>query len=238
MPAAADDDHVIGRLRVGLAPGRLPVPVSGQRIPDERKGRIFPHDCLIRFGSTAQHYSQPCMAKARISPSPFASADLPHCVLARRLARPYRRLYHCHTPRTRPPNSTSCIEIMPIVLNRYVIALFLLVCSAVLPLQAAAQDVGKRRPASIDEQRDDHHSARQEADDLREAGSRAMPRMTPGSSRSAWSSRNCARELLSSAVRIPPAAVGDKCAARAARTAAGRRPAARARHRHARATER
>lgn len=42
---------------------------------------------------------------------------------------------------------------MPIVLNRYVIALFLLVFSAVLPLQTAAQDVANGSAAVIDEQR-------------------------------------------------------------------------------------
>jgi hypothetical protein len=34
--AGADDDDVIGRLRIGLAPGRRPVLVPGDGVPEER----------------------------------------------------------------------------------------------------------------------------------------------------------------------------------------------------------
>ena len=42
VPAAADDDDVIGGLRLRVAPDRRPAPVAGQRIPNDRPGRI-PH---------------------------------------------------------------------------------------------------------------------------------------------------------------------------------------------------
>ena len=42
VPAAADDDGVIGGLRLRVAPDRRPAPVAGQRIPNDRPGRI-PH---------------------------------------------------------------------------------------------------------------------------------------------------------------------------------------------------
>src|SRR6187397_2704667 len=43
MAPAANDDNVIGRLGVRLAPCRLPVLVAGQRILQDRKSRVFRH---------------------------------------------------------------------------------------------------------------------------------------------------------------------------------------------------
>ena len=40
VPAAADDDDVVGGLRRRVAPDRRPVPAAGQRIPDDRPGRV------------------------------------------------------------------------------------------------------------------------------------------------------------------------------------------------------
>jgi hypothetical protein len=35
MAAAADDDHIVGRFRRGIAPSRIPMAVSGQRLSRE-----------------------------------------------------------------------------------------------------------------------------------------------------------------------------------------------------------
>ena len=40
VPAAADDHHVVVRLRLGLAPDRLPVAVAGDRVDEQASERI------------------------------------------------------------------------------------------------------------------------------------------------------------------------------------------------------
>src|SRR5687768_12285640 len=43
VPAATDDDHVIGALRLRLAPCGLPAFVAGEAVPEHRPDRIFRH---------------------------------------------------------------------------------------------------------------------------------------------------------------------------------------------------
>ena len=49
MPAAADDDHVVGRLRLRIAPRPLPVAVIAEGVPDELRMEYF----VIRWHSVA-----------------------------------------------------------------------------------------------------------------------------------------------------------------------------------------
>ncbi len=41
VPTAANDHHVIMRLRLGIAPGALPAAVAAKRLAHEAKGRVF-----------------------------------------------------------------------------------------------------------------------------------------------------------------------------------------------------
>ena len=45
MAAAADDDDVVGRLRLGLAPGRLPAAIAAERLRKNAEGRIAQDAC-------------------------------------------------------------------------------------------------------------------------------------------------------------------------------------------------
>ena len=38
VPAAADDDHVVTRLRLGVAPLRAPAAIAGKALPEDLEG--------------------------------------------------------------------------------------------------------------------------------------------------------------------------------------------------------
>ena len=40
VPAAADNDDIVGGLRLRLAPGWCPMTIAGQRVFYDRKGRV------------------------------------------------------------------------------------------------------------------------------------------------------------------------------------------------------
>ena len=87
MPAAADDDHVVGGLRLGLAPGRPPALVAGQTMAQHGEDGIFGH--VSHAGQTAIgpgaafRVNDLCraispsgfMARARPAAAPDATAD-------------------------------------------------------------------------------------------------------------------------------------------------------------------
>src|SRR5262249_42417882 len=69
MPAATDNDDIVGRLGGGLPPHRRPAAVPAQRVPRERKDRVSLHrKTLMGAGS---------LAKKILSSPSFLDADFP-----------------------------------------------------------------------------------------------------------------------------------------------------------------
>src|SRR6266851_555414 len=69
MPAAADDDDLVARLRRRLAPGRLPEAVPGQRVARQGEERIALHARRLISGERCAKapFSRwwPCLARLR-----------------------------------------------------------------------------------------------------------------------------------------------------------------------------
>ena len=232
MPAAADDDHVVGRLGVGLAPGRLPVAVALKRVPEERKRRIFPHCCLLSvFGPSGGHYSPLAALRRPLLRHRVSHARPPLGKAACRCRVPVfingatRSARQCRLRVARD-------KMLPLPPPQLLLVVLLLAAAMAWPGVAVAQG-GRRHRVGARRQPAPGHRGNGQADRrVREADCRQRRQRCAAGRDPAASSRNCRASLLSTRRRLPAAAGRNQRAHRAARAAARRGPAAGARHRH------
>ena len=162
VPAAADDDDIVGWLRIGLAPCRLPVPVSGKRIPQDRESRIFRHRCMCsRFGD-APDYRPGSRTKASFAPRLFTQPTSPcprHDVTFIT-----RRQCECRSAkRVLAPIYAKAVSIRSLIVGLLLIAAALLMPSGV-PWRRRSADAGAGR--SPTQQQASSRSLRSRTDEL------------------------------------------------------------------------